>query len=106
MKNTYLTGAPIGAEQKQKANFYLFGLIGEEDIDLNQVCPNGVARVQNVTNVGDCLLAGVTINIYTPRTVKVSCAAGNAYELVPHVEAGVTEVIAITDASDVSVEVK
>jgi len=77
-KATFLrdTKAVRGVERDRWADFFLFGLVGEETIDVAQFCPKGrVAEVQIGGNFGTGLVYALTLGIYTPRKVYVTCAA-------------------------------
>lgn len=90
-KNTIVTGATASSStHKEKANFFIYGLIGEHDVDVAGICPNGVAWMQSRMDVGDCLLSCITFSLYTPLTVEVKCSSGSAYLLEPDEESGVT----------------
>ncbi|HEY3668663.1 MAG TPA: hypothetical protein VGL19_21850 [Polyangiaceae bacterium] len=68
-----------GEEHEQWTNFYVFGLVGSEDLDVHQFCPQGdPALVKTGGNFATGLLSVVTIGIYTPRKVYVTCAASGA----------------------------
>lgn len=91
MKNTYMTGRSYGGgAYTQKAHFFLYGLIGEKTVDLNQVCPDGTAWFQNRRTFGDGLVSCITCSIYTPVTIEVRCASGAAWLAVPDPEENVT----------------
>lgn len=64
-------------------HFYLFGLVGEQNIDVRQVCQGEAALVRTGGNVGTDVLAVVTLGIYTPRKVYVTCASPQAPALDP-----------------------
>jgi hypothetical protein len=82
MRNTYTTGlSPGGPRHVEDAPFFLFGLIGDVQIHLDELCPDGVAWFQNRTSPGNCLLSLVTLGVYTPRTVEVRCAGGLTYRI-------------------------
>lgn len=72
----YQTRLPAGGStHRQWLNYYLFGLVGQHDIDLDQVCPQGVhAWRTEAAAIG--LLDLVTLGIYSPRTVTIECAPG------------------------------
>lgn len=90
-KVTHTTGAsPTGAPITQKASFFLFGLIGEADVDLKQLCPSGVAWFQNRAEVGDSIIGCVTCGLYQPMTIEVRCSSGKAFLAVPDAEQNVT----------------
>jgi Bor protein len=52
---------------------YVFGLVGDEKYDVRQWCPNGTAAVRTGGNAGTTALSIVTLGIYTPRKVYVTC---------------------------------
>lgn len=54
-------------------DFYVFGLVGDERIDASRTCPGGVARVRTGANFVTGLVSVVTIGIYTPRKVYLTC---------------------------------
>lgn len=53
--------------------FYLFGLIGEHQLLIKDYCKNGVSKIKEQVTVTDFILTAVTLGIYAPRTVKISC---------------------------------
>jgi hypothetical protein len=55
-------------------SFFLLGLIGEHDVDVNEVCEGAaVTQMQTVVTGTDWIFGVFTFGIYTPRTVKVWC---------------------------------
>jgi hypothetical protein len=69
---------PGGAQYEEKGHFFLWGLVGEKEVDLKKLCPAGPSRWQNQQNFGDGVLGFFTLGIYIPRTVKVECTAAKA----------------------------
>lgn len=66
-----------GEQRDQWNSFFLWGLVGEETLDVRQFCGNGqVAQVQTGANVLTVLVSAVTLGIYAPRKAYVWCAAG------------------------------
>jgi len=60
-------------------NGFLWHLIGGET-NLTAACGlRGVVRVDTKSSFGNAILAFLTIGIYTPMHVKVTCAAPPAY---------------------------
>ncbi len=54
--------------------FYLFGLIGEHTVNVNEVCDGAeVEQMQTLISSNDYLLNIITLFIYSPRTAKVWC---------------------------------
>lgn len=66
------TGA---AEHERWTDFFLFGLVGEEEVSTQQFCQGPVARVATGSNLGTAAISVLTIGIYTPRKVYIRCAA-------------------------------
>jgi Bor protein len=65
-----------GIEQDRWNNFFIFGLVGEHDFHVREFCHDGrVAQIQTGGNFGTGLVSLLTIGIYTPRKVWVTCAA-------------------------------
>ena len=66
-----------GADHDQWNSFFLWGLVGEETLDVRQFCSGGqVAQVRTGANFLTGLVSFVTIGIYAPRMAYVWCAAG------------------------------
>jgi hypothetical protein len=72
---------PNGPTHEEHADFFLCGLAGEKTVDLDALCPQGVARWSNQASVPDVLLSIITFAIYTPRTIHVDCSRGLSWEL-------------------------
>ncbi|MFT7129860.1 MAG: hypothetical protein ACI89U_001978 [Gammaproteobacteria bacterium] len=54
--------------------FYLVGIFGEHEIDVNDVCDGAeVSQMQTVMSSSDYVMSMLTLLIYTPRTAKVWC---------------------------------
>src|SRR5688572_19823451 len=65
-----------GADHDQWNSFFLWGLVGEETLDVRQFCSGGrVAQVRTGANVLTGLVSLVTLGIYAPRMAYVWCAA-------------------------------
>lgn len=63
-------------EHEEWSDFYLFGLVGTESFEVRHFCPRGDAAVAKTGgNFATGLVSVVTIGIYTPRKVYVTCAA-------------------------------
>ncbi len=55
-------------------HFFLVGLIGKSNIDVNQVCGGRkVVQMQSQQTFVDGLLGIITLGIYAPHTAKVWC---------------------------------
>ena len=66
---------PSGVEVQHTGHFFLAGLVGHAQIWANRDCPNGVAGVQSRFSFLDVVLTTITLDIYTPRTYRISCGA-------------------------------
>ena len=57
-----------------RQNYFLFGLIGENHIDVKKVCgAKPATQMQSQDTFGNVLLRLITLGIYSPRTAKVWC---------------------------------
>src|SRR5688572_20035348 len=77
-KATFISNPHVvrGADHNQWNSFFLWGLVGEETLDVRQFCSGGqVAQVRTGANVLTGLVSLVTIGIYAPRMAYVWCAA-------------------------------
>ena len=72
---------------------FLLGLISGDDINLNEICPSGVAEVKEHFSFANGLVGALTLSIYGPSTVVVYCADGTAKTL--EVNENQTEVASI-----------
>lgn len=78
-----------GVERDEWTDFFLFGLVGDEQRDVRQYCESSVARVRTGGNFGTGLVSFVTLGIYTPRKIYVTCVdEGATRALAGHVEGG------------------
>jgi hypothetical protein len=84
-KATFIRDASVvkGEEHDKWLDFWLWGLVNEQDIDVKQFCPDGrVAQVVTGGNFGSGIVTAVTLGIYAPRKVYVTCATdGRALQL-------------------------
>ncbi len=71
------TKAPTGARYTQRLNFFLGGL-GKGAVDTARCGAAGAAKVTTYFSVPDNLLGLVTLFIYVPRHVHVTCAGASA----------------------------
>jgi hypothetical protein len=74
---TVTTGATPSSEviQKGSASGWVFGLIPPSTIETASKCANGVAQVETQLSFVNQLVRMLTLGIYTPMTIKVTCAA-------------------------------
>jgi hypothetical protein len=57
---------------------WLWGLVPAEEISTIAQCPSGVATIETQQSFLNGLVGMLTLGIYTPQEVKVTCAAGSA----------------------------
>ena len=60
---------------------WLFGLIGESDVDVKTVCPSGNATLKDEQSFLNYLVSAILFDIYTPTTVEVYCGSGRSATL-------------------------
>ena len=75
---TVNTAARPGTQvfEKPWATSLIYGLVAPETVEATEQCPNGVARVETRHSFLNGLVAALTMGIYTPMHVTVTCAAG------------------------------
>lgn len=54
---------------------WLWGLVPAEEIDVTSQCQNGVATVETQQSFMNGVVGLVTLGIYDPRDVKITCAS-------------------------------
>ena len=64
--------------EEEWAASWIGGLIRPETMETASQCPNGVARVETLHSFLNGLVAVLTGYIFTPMTIRVTCASGNA----------------------------
>ena len=57
---------------------WLWGLVPATPIDVTQNCPGGIATVEIKQSFKNGLVGALTLGIFTPRDVTVTCATGSA----------------------------
>ena len=59
-------------------NTFIFGLVPATEINTVTECPTGVATVETRRSFLNGLVGALTIGIYTPVSVRITCATGSA----------------------------
>jgi ABC-type transport system involved in cytochrome c biogenesis permease subunit len=54
---------------------WLWGIVPAKPIDVRQSCPSGVATVETEQSFVNGLVGVVTLGIYTPQRVRITCAS-------------------------------
>jgi hypothetical protein len=72
------TGAPPGnvVIERPWTATYLLGLVPASAINTAAQCPTGVAVVETQQTFANGLVGALTLGIYTPQSVRITCAAG------------------------------
>lgn len=55
------------------AKGFLWGLLGPDEVDGAAACGGDVSRVETELSFLNSLVAGITLGIYTPMTIRVVC---------------------------------
>jgi hypothetical protein len=61
--------------EKPWVSTWIFGLVAAQPIDVRQQCPSGVATVETQQSFANGLVGALTLGIWDPQTVKITCAA-------------------------------
>jgi hypothetical protein len=69
------------------ASSWINGLIPPSELNVAQECPNGVALVETQHSFVNQLVTMLTFGIYSPMTIRVTCAAGGTASLDSGVKA-------------------
>lgn len=59
------------------ASSWIFGLVPPKLVETAEKCPDGVAMVETRQSFVNGLVAVITLGIYTPIEIKVTCAMGS-----------------------------
>ncbi len=71
------TGLPPSPQTVEKpwASGWLFGLVAPKPVETMAQCPSGVSKVETQLSFVNMLVGQLTLGIYTPMSIKVTCAA-------------------------------
>jgi hypothetical protein len=74
---TVETGATPATQTVEKgwASSWIYGLVPPSTVETASRCPGGVARIETQVSFGNQLVSFLTLGIYTPMSIKVTCAA-------------------------------
>lgn len=81
------TGLTPGTQviHKPFASAWIYGLIPPKNVETMAECPHGVAKVETQLSFVNQLVGFVTLGIYTPMEIKVTCAMSGTSEALPPV---------------------
>ena len=84
------TGRAPGSQHIEQgwASSYFAGAISPQTIDAKSGCPNGVSKVETKHSFLNMLVGGLTLAVYTPISIDVTCAAGASTQTPPAVNSG------------------
>jgi hypothetical protein len=82
---TVETGLPASNTviDKPWASGWVYGLVPPSTISTAAQCPNGVARVETQLSFVNQLVSFLTFGIYTPMSIRVTCASSSGADLAP-----------------------
>ena len=63
--------------EKKWAPSFLYGLV-PATVDVSDQCTNGIASAERILSFPNLLVSTLTLNIFTPQSVTVTCAAGGS----------------------------
>jgi Bor protein len=98
---TVTTGRSLGTTTIEQpwAQSFIYGLVPPPTVETASKCPSGVAQVETQMSFLNGLVSGITFGIFTPMTIKVTCAAGGRSE-GPSIRAKGDAVKAISEAAE------
>lgn len=82
------TGLPAGTVviDRPFVSTWIFGIVAAKELDLREQCPTGAATIETEQSFVNGLVGVVTLGIYTPQHVRVTCAAGSGTGAAPAAE--------------------
>ena len=98
---TINTGRPVGTTTINQpwALSFIYGLVPPATVETATKCPSGVAVVETQHSFLNGLIGVLTVGIFTPMTITVTCAASGRSE-APTVRSQGDAVKAISEAAD------
>ena len=86
------TGLPASATVIEKgfASGWIYGLVPPSPVKAMSQCPNGVSKVETQLSFVNQLVNIITFGIYTPMSIKVTCASSgrSAVPGTPEIKVG------------------
>ena len=68
---------------KAWASGWIYGLVPPSPVEAMAKCPRGVSKVETQLSFVNMLVNFLTLGIYTPMAIKVTCASGGRSSLSP-----------------------
>jgi hypothetical protein len=69
--------------EKSFAASWIIGLVPPKTLETQAKCPNGVSKVETQLSFVNQLVALLTLDIYTPMNIKVTCAEAGRSAIPP-----------------------
>jgi hypothetical protein len=69
--------------EKSWAAGWIYGLVPPNTVEPASKCPHGVAKVETQLSFLNQLVSFLTLYIYTPMSIKVTCAAAKSADAAP-----------------------
>jgi len=89
---TIETGLPASPQviEKSFASGWIYGLVPPSPVQTMSQCPNGVSKVETQLSFVNQLVNILTLGIYTPMSIKVTCASSgrSAIPGAPEIKVG------------------
>ena len=79
---TGATPSPVIVD-KEFASSWIYGLVPPNTVSTTEKCPNGVAKVETQHTFVNQLVGIITLGIYTPMQIRVTCAAASSASDAP-----------------------
>lgn len=73
------------------ANSWIAGLVPPNTVETAERCPSGVSRVETQRTFLNGLVGILTLGIYTPMEIKVTCAASTGEDLPDQADVSIGE---------------
>ncbi len=82
------TGAPESSivVEKPWAASFIAGIVPPNPLDVSKECKNGVAKVETQHSFLNGLVAFLTLDIFTPMDIKVTCAGSGGHADAPSIK--------------------
>jgi hypothetical protein len=79
------TGMKAGNDkiEKEWASGFAWGLVGPDPIEAQSKCTSGVSKVETEHSFLNSLVQVVTLGIYTPMHLTVTCGSGATADVPP-----------------------
>lgn len=89
--------------EKHWASGWIYGLVPPSAVQTAQKCPNGVAKVDTQLSFTNQLVSILTLGIYSPMDITVTCAEGRTSS-VPIIQGGADKAAGFQEAVALSLK--